>query len=105
MRALRLVTLGTLSVLASCWAGAMVIAGLWLVRDAPPRWPAAAVPAALGGVALVAMGLFLFLTLVADRWFPDAGRRVGWWLEVALLCIFIPSLSIVGLWVFFGAHR
>ncbi|MFI4915525.1 MAG: hypothetical protein ACIAS6_03325 [Phycisphaerales bacterium JB060] len=81
-----------LALVATVWGGALVVAGLWLVFSAGPRWPMFSVPAALGGWTAVAMGTFVFMFLVADRVFPRAGRAVGWAIEVALVAVFCIGL-------------
>ncbi len=77
-----------LAIVAGLWAGALVIAGLWLVFSAGARWPMFSVPATLGGWTAVIMGVFVFMFLVADRVFPVAGRTIGWVCEVALVGLF-----------------
>jgi len=77
-----------LALVATVWGGALVIAGLWLVFSAGPRWPMFSVPATLGGWTAMAMGTFVFMFLVADRVFPKAARTVGWVAEVAFVVLF-----------------
>lgn len=91
-----------LALVATVWAGALVVAGLWLVFSAGPRWPMFSVPAALGGWTAVAMGTFVFMFLVADRLFPKAGRTIGWVLEVALVAVFCIGGLATGLALWFG---
>lgn len=77
-----------LALVATAWSAALVIAGLWLVFSAGPRWPMFSVPATLGGWTAMAMGTFVFMFLVADRVFPKAARSVGWVVEVAFVVLF-----------------
>ncbi|MEQ9096512.1 MAG: hypothetical protein RIE32_09640 [Phycisphaerales bacterium] len=84
----RRLSTAALALVATAWAGVLVVAGLWLVFSAGPRWPMFSVPAALGGWTAVAMGTFVFMFLVADRVFPKASRTLGWIVEVALVCLF-----------------
>ncbi|GIW73713.1 MAG: hypothetical protein KatS3mg103_0235 [Phycisphaerales bacterium] len=84
----RRLSTAVLALVASAWAGALVVAGLWLVFTAGPRWPMFSVPATLGGWTAMAMGMFVFMFLVADRVFPIAGRTIGWMVEVAFVALF-----------------
>jgi hypothetical protein len=56
--------------------------------DGAARLPArACVPI---GLSSMAAGLFLFMTIVADRLFPSAGRRLSIWLvEMATFLVFL----------------
>lgn len=91
----REMSLTLLTLAATVWAGVMVVAGLWLLADGPGRWPLLPpVAPRLGGVILLAAGQFLFMSLVADRWFPRADRRVVWPLEVAATLI----LALGAIW-------
>lgn len=84
----RRLSTAALALVATAWAGALVIAGMWLVFSAGPRWPMFSVPATLGGWTAMAMGTFVFMFLVADRVFPKAARTVGWVVEVAFVALF-----------------
>lgn len=85
-----------LSVAATLWAGVLSVGGLWLALDGPDKWPLVApVGPAVAGAVLLAAGQFLFMYLVADRWFPRAGRRVTWPLELAATLVLIGGL----LWI------
>lgn len=84
----RRLSTAALALVATAWAGALVVAGLWLVFSAGPRWPMFSVPAILGGWTAMAMGTFVFMFLVADRVFPRAARSVGWVVEVAFVVLF-----------------
>jgi len=85
-----------LSVVATLWAGLLSIGGMWLMLDGPARWPLVApVGPRVGGAVLFCAGQFLFMYLVADRWFPRAGRSVTWPLELAATLVLIGGL----LWI------
>src|ERR1041385_438585 len=73
--------------LATGWSGCLVVLGLWCLIDGAARLPARArVPI---GLASIAAGLFLLMTIVADRLFPAAGRRLSIWLvEMATFLVF-----------------
>jgi len=86
--------LAVLTGAGAAWAGAVALAGLWLVLSATTRWPALSGPLVLAGVSFLAMGQFIFGYFVADRLFPGFGRRVGWWIEAAAVVVFVPSLGV-----------
>ena len=71
--ALRLVKLA----LALCWAGALVLGGLWL-------WP---VNVAVAGGA-VAAGQCVLMWLVADDLFPNANAEVTGFLKFTVALVF-----------------
>ncbi len=55
------------------------------------------------GLAGVAAGLFVFMLMVADRWFPRALPRAVATLEAAVFAVFVLALagfgiSLAGLW-------
>lgn len=93
----------TIGVLGTVWAAGLVVAGLWLCWTAPGRWPMFAAPLACAGLTLLAMGQFVFLSLVADRAFPELGRGVGRWIEFALLLIVLAGLVATGVMLGAGA--
>ncbi len=72
----------------TAWAGAMTIAGLvvlssqrgFLGRVTTVRWSV--------GIALAAGGLFVFMVLVADRWFRRASKPMIWSAEVVCFAAF-----------------
>ena len=57
------------------------------------------------GLTLLAMGQFVFLSLVADRAFPELGRGVGRWIELALLLIVLCGLAATAALLAVGAGR
>ncbi|MCC7388161.1 MAG: hypothetical protein IT431_05275 [Phycisphaerales bacterium] len=80
----RRTSLTLLSLAATVWAAVMVVGGLWLLAEGPARWPLVPPgPLRLGGGILFAAGQFLFMYLVADRWFPRAAKAMVWPLEIA----------------------
>jgi hypothetical protein len=86
----------TVGVLGTGWACGLVLAGLWLCWSAPGRWPMFTPALVCAGLTLLAMGQFVFLSLVADRVFPELGRGVGRWIELALLLIVLVGLCGTG---------
>jgi hypothetical protein len=71
--------------LGSIWATSLVVLGLWAILDAPTK-----MSIACAGIASIAMGLFLFMTFVADRLFPAAGGRLSIWIaEMATFLVFL----------------
>lgn len=60
-------------------------------------------PLVCAGLTLLAMGQFVFLSVVADRAFPELGRGVGRWIELALLLIVLSGLGVTGAMLAAGA--
>lgn len=60
---------------ASAWAGLLVLAGVWCWSNLSGRLPTAAGLCRVMGLTLVAMGQFVFAAVVADRLCPGAS---GW---------------------------
>lgn len=78
----RNLSLATLAAIATPWAGAMTLAGLWLLAGGPE---AERIPQGFRfvlGMTAIAAGQLVFMCLVADRVFPLADRRAVWWVEV-----------------------
>jgi hypothetical protein len=82
------------------WGGSLVMTGLWLALSPPGQWPISAGPVAcrVAGVSVMAMGLFVFMCLVADRVFPGMGRRFGWRVEFVMIGIAVVGLP-VSIWL------
>ncbi|MEM8756423.1 MAG: hypothetical protein AAGF47_01405 [Planctomycetota bacterium] len=82
-----------LAVVASIWAGSLVVSGLLLLTQGVSEWFSTETgfqPAAWRsmGVALVTGGQFIFMFMVADRVFPWAARRRWVWaVELAVVGI------------------
>lgn len=81
-----------------CVAGLLVLAssqGL-LAHMAPLRWPL--------GAAMTAGGLFVFMVLVADRWFHRASKPMIWAAELLCLAVFIvaPVVALFSTFVAIG---
>lgn len=97
MRMPRTLSLSLVSLLGTAWAVTLAVVGLRLVLDGPPREPLA-MPghaALAAGLTALAMGQFVFMVLVADRLFPDVGRR-AWWAECVTLAAFVGGLLWLG---------
>ncbi|MGH7132390.1 MAG: hypothetical protein ACREJO_10645 [Phycisphaerales bacterium] len=62
--------------LATLWAGLLVFSGLWAIGEWSWRFHEIRGACLLFGATLIAMGLFVFTALVADRLFPGADRRI-----------------------------
>ena len=92
-------------VVATAWASCLVILGLLAIASTPPVLP---VPLprlswVLAGVAAVAAGLFLFMTVVADRLVPSVGRRQAMWAaEMTVFAAFIGSGAVALLLALYG---
>jgi glucose-6-phosphate-specific signal transduction histidine kinase len=89
----REMSLTLLTLAATAWAAVMVVGGIWLLAEGPGRWPLV-LPVAprLGGVILVSAGQFLFMYLVADRWFPRAARAMTWPMELAATLVLVGGV-------------
>lgn len=61
---------------ASAWAGLLVLAGVWCWADLSGRLPTAAGLCRVMGLTLIAMGQFVFAAVVADRLCPGASAWV-----------------------------
>jgi hypothetical protein len=98
------VGLAVLTIAGGVWAGAVGLAGLWVLLSATARWPAHIGPLVLVGVTFLAMSQFIFSYFVADRLFPGMGRRIGWWVEAGAIGVFVPGFLvavaglILGVW-------
>ncbi len=88
---------------ALLWAAGLVVVGSMLL-DAADGPLASVVRGRLWlGLAGVAAGLFVFMLMVADRWFPRALPRAVATLEAAVFAVFVLALagfgiSLAGLW-------
>jgi hypothetical protein len=101
--------------LGTIWAAAACLLGLWLISlalldadlavVAESQTPSPASPASfglVGGVALFAMGQFVFVTVVADRVCPAARRLITYPVHLVLAAVYLLGLlylvlSAVGL--------
>lgn len=81
-----------LLVIATAWAMLMSFFGAWLWMHDPHALRFS--PSIKQGLALSACsgGLFLFMTLVADRLFPRAQRTLASGLELLALAAFVAGL-------------
>ena len=77
----------------SAWALALSVVGLWLLLS-PPRDLVALRPVFVsGGLAAVAGGQVLFMTMVADRFFPRALPRLVAGIEILAAALFIAGAA------------
>lgn len=91
------------TIAGTAWAAAMCIAGLLVLSSsrgllgyiASIRWPV--------GVTLTAGGLFVFMVLVADRWFRRASKPMIWTIEAVCLSAFIGVPLACVLSMLFGS--
>jgi hypothetical protein len=96
----RTLTLAARVIVATAWAACLVILGLLIVADAPPSLPVPLPRSSwvFAGLATISAGVFLFMTVVADRLVPSVGRRQTMWgAEMAVFAAFLLSsvLSLV----------
>jgi hypothetical protein len=87
--------------LGTIWAAAACLLGLWLVSLA---WAESSTSAAgitpgspltfalVGGIALFAMGQFVFVTVVADRLCPGARRLITYPVHLVLAAMYLLGL-------------
>lgn len=77
----------------SLWAAALAVVGLWILVTGP-RDVILARPLLLSlGLAALAAGHILFMTMVADRLFPKASRRLRGPIELTALSVFLGSTA------------
>ena len=90
-------SLTILSLVATPWAAAMTLAGLWLLASAG-RGDSGLSPVTrfVLGITALAAGQLVFMCLVADRLFPEANRRVVWWLEVFTCVVLFGGVAWLG---------
>jgi hypothetical protein len=91
----------TLLVLATLWAGALVVGGLWAMGPYADEYPTHAPVSRQVGLGLIFAGNFVFAYLVADRLFPRASKRVTWVVEglcgaCFIFCALSASLRLLG---------
>lgn len=86
----RTVSLACVAILASAWAGGLIVMGIWLIALAPATLRLASTTVTIGpslrvmgALAAISAGQLVFLCLVADRFFPRASRGVVWPVELA----------------------
>ena len=88
---------------AAAWAGVLIVLGLSLCGGDADAWPMP-VRSALGlGVAAIAGGQFVFMTLVADRWCPHVSRPVRLGAEAAAFAGFATGWVVAGVAALGGA--
>lgn len=92
----RTMSLGARVVFGTAWAMCLVVLGLALMVDGPPVALATGrAPWALLGLASAAAGLFVFMTMVADRLVPHVGRRMTMW-RVEMAMVVLLACSVIG---------
>lgn len=90
---IRRCSLALLTLVASVWAGSLVVFGLLLVSQGVSQWISTTTGLEAGvwrwlGVGLIMGGQFVFMFMVADRVFPRAGRRLAiWCLELTVVLV------------------
>ena len=83
MRVIKAGRLAFRIVLATLWACALCIGGLWLALGSAPRAGGAQVAVLMLAIALFAMGQFVFFAGVADRLVPRASPHWTWPVHIA----------------------
>lgn len=88
--------------LATGWAGLLVLAGLWSIAVGTERLPALGQGWWVLGLTAVSMGQFVFAVLVADRLFPHASVRLTMAVEGTAAAAFLSGLVVMVIWVIGG---
>jgi hypothetical protein len=79
------------TVVGTAWAGAMTVSGAGaLISSSGLMNVVPAVRVAIG-VTLLSGGMFVFMILVADRWFPRAKRSMIWTVEALCFAAFLGA--------------
>ncbi len=84
---------------ATLWAALLAVLGLMVLLD---RTGPLSLPGRLGpliGVGAIAGAQFVFMVLVADRWFPKASRTMVWCLEVGSIAVFLTGVVLAVIFV------
>lgn len=97
---------------ATAWAAGWMVLGLWLLFVAPAVLAggvgSVSLPPSLrvvAGLTAICAGQLVFLSLVADRLFPLASRRIVWPVELAIaagLFVGIAVLAVQLLGIYLG---
>jgi hypothetical protein len=77
----------------SAWALALSLVGLWLLGSPRDELPAMSPVFLSAGLAALAAGQILFMTMVADRSFPRAFPRLVAALELLALAVFLAGTA------------
>lgn len=94
--------LAVLLALGTLWAALLVVGGSLLPSILRRAWPASGLSALLLGLTVVVAGQYVFLTVVADRLFPRASRRLVAGAELALGALMVALAGGAGVAAFAG---
>jgi drug/metabolite transporter (DMT)-like permease len=85
------------TVVGTAWAAAMCTAGILILSSSRGLLGHIAQVRLPVGICLLAGGLFVFMVLVADRWFRHASKPMIWAMEAMCLCAFLgaPLMSVL----------
>jgi len=86
-------SMALVGIAGTAWALATAECGLWLLMGMPGSEIRLGGAGIAGGVTFLAMSQFIFTALVADRVFPDFGRKVGWWVEAGAAAVLLLGLG------------
>jgi hypothetical protein len=81
--------------LATLWAGLLVLAGLELAFHLGERLPGSGRLGVVAGITSAAMGQFVFATLVADRLVPRAWAPVRLSVQVISGAVYVVGLILL----------
>lgn len=99
MPLIRRFSLTLLTLLATLWAGALMVIGCLLAARGAPEWiaqPSASATTAWQwlGAAILFAGQFVFMIMVADRLFPKASRLpIVWLAELSVVIAAVLSFA------------
>jgi hypothetical protein len=86
--------------LATLWAGLLVLAGLELIFNLGERLPGAGRIGLVAGITSVAMGQFVFAALVADRLAPRAWEPVRFSVQALSGAVYVVGLCLLVMMLF-----
>jgi hypothetical protein len=87
----RALSLTVLALVATTWAVAMVVSGLWLLGGGGASLPMPPSVRRMWALLLIACGQYVFVVVVANRLFPAVGSRPVIWYTLEL-----PTIAFVG---------
>lgn len=77
----------------SAWSLALSVVGLWLLLSTPAVLPGLVPVCTSAGLAALAGGQVLFMTMVADRYFPKAHPHLVATLEILAAGLFLSGAA------------
>ncbi|MCC6659810.1 MAG: hypothetical protein IT437_02875 [Phycisphaerales bacterium] len=103
MGLLRTASLSIVTIVATGWAGAVALLGLWVVFEFAPgnRFET---PLTWAGISILAVAQFVLMVAVADRVYPAVGSRIAvWCLEMSIFLIVLAAMAVAAATWLWGA--